>query len=77
MGQRELAKAADVADTYVLMLERSLDEGRATNERIKNPGIEHVAKLAAALHVPVAWLAFGEGPDPFGDEEPSDAERAS
>lgn len=71
LAQRELSRTADVSDTYVLMLERSLEEGRPSNEQIKEPGLEHLTKLAKALDVPVEWLAFGAGPNPFeGSPDP-------
>ena len=71
LTQYALTKKAGLTPSYVLMLERSLEPGWASNEQIKTPGLDHLQKLADALDVPVAWLAFGTEPEPdWGDRVP-------
>jgi transcriptional regulator with XRE-family HTH domain len=71
ISQRELAKVAGMSDTYVFQLERGDVDSLETNEKIKNPGVDAIAKIARVLNVPATWLAFGEGPEPDWDADHS------
>jgi transcriptional regulator with XRE-family HTH domain len=53
LSQERLAHAADLNTTHVAKIERSERE----------PGVRTVAKLALALHVPVADLFAGIDPE--------------
>jgi transcriptional regulator with XRE-family HTH domain len=70
-----LSVSAGLSNSYVSQLERALEEHTADVATIENPGLDKLEKLAEALGVPVEWLAFGVGPDPF--EEVPATERAS
>jgi transcriptional regulator with XRE-family HTH domain len=69
LGQRGLATKAGLSNAYDSQLE---DEDKG---RIKNPGIDAIRKLSAALNVPLDWLASGEGPEPTWSE-PSEGSAA-
>ncbi len=72
-NQRELAVKAGLSVAYVHRVERALDAGME-DDSIEHPGLDAMQKLAAALEmpddgrlpveVPIAWLVFGQGPEP-------------
>jgi transcriptional regulator with XRE-family HTH domain len=68
-----LSESVGLSNSYVSLVERAIEESDA--DAIANPGLDKLEKLATALDVPVEWLAFGVGPDPF--EEVPATERAS
>lgn len=70
MSQRRLGAAAGMSETYVFQLEGGKD-GRS--ELIKSPTLETLEKLAAALDVPVEWLAFGHGSPGWAPDSPRGA----
>lgn len=63
LSQRGLADKAGLSNAYVQQLE---NEGDGAS--IKEPGLTSLEKLATALDVPVAWLAFGAGDEPSWSE---------
>ncbi len=76
-AQKDLSEAAELSNAYVTHLERSLDQDRGESVSvIENPSLAALEKLANALSVPVAWLAFGTEPEPDWSEPPA-TERAS
>jgi transcriptional regulator with XRE-family HTH domain len=70
----KLSDAAGLSNAYVTQLERSLTTDKGEPGRIESPGLDALEKLAVVLGVPVEWLAFGVGADPF--EGQPDTERA-
>ncbi len=64
LSKSGLSDAAGLSNAYVTQLERSLEPDADTAATITQPGIEAIQKLAAALDVPVEWLAFGAGEEP-------------
>lgn len=64
LSKPKLSEAAGLSNAYVTQLERSLEPDADTAATIAQPGIEAIQKLAAALDVPVEWLAFGAGEEP-------------
>lgn len=63
----KLSELAGLSNAYVTQLERSLTTEKGETGRIESPSLESLEKLAHALDVPVAWLAFGATPDPFAE----------
>lgn len=63
LNQRDLAEKAGLSVAYVHKVERTLDPGME-RDAIANPRLDCVEKLAAALDVPIQWLALGIGPEP-------------
>ena len=55
MTMRHLAAVAGVGDSYPRVIEQ---------DRVSNPGIESLTRLADALDVPFIWLAKGWGKTP-------------
>lgn len=65
LSQKQLSEAAGLSNAYVTHLERSLDPDRdETTATITNPSLDALERLATALDVPSAWLAFGVEPEP-------------
>ncbi len=64
LSARALDRAAGLHEGHVSQIERGT---------IRSVEAATVVKLAAALSVPFAWLAIGEGAEPRWDEEPSNA----
>ncbi len=75
LSAKTLSESAKLSNSYVSQLERSLDDGAPPRAGIiENPSLDVLERLAEALAVPVEWLAFGSGDDPF-QELPPDTER--
>jgi transcriptional regulator with XRE-family HTH domain len=78
LTQKALSEAAGLSNAYVGLLERSLDPERpAAASCIESPGVDALERLAVALDVPIAWLAFGLEPEPTWDDGVPDTERAT
>ena len=50
---------------------------RVASGKRPNPGAREIAMMAAALRVPFAWLAIGEGSVPTADVAPVTAAQAA
>lgn len=57
LSQRQLAAMAGLSHAYL-----SIFEGGSG--RIEHPTLATIERLAAAMDLPVEWLAFGLGPEP-------------
>jgi len=62
--QRQLAERAGMSNAYVSILERT----GTPSALWESPKVATIEKLAKALRVPVAWLAFGQGREPAWPE---------
>lgn len=64
----KLAQVADISNGYFTQLEND----DPTAQRIQQPKLATLKKLADALDVPIEWLAFGSGPEPTWPSEPGE-----
>jgi len=55
----DLAAKADISSGYLTQLENPRPDAKITD-----PKVDTLQKLATALEVPFAWLAFGTEPEP-------------
>lgn len=56
LSQKVLSAQAGLSDSYVAQIEHQGGD--------RSPLLDNAEKLARALNVPIAWLAFGSGPEP-------------
>lgn len=72
LSQRDLAERASLSSGYLTHLERGDNEALSSKEKIGSPKLDSIERLAHALDVPVAWLAFGSGDEPVWDPDPAE-----
>lgn len=67
-SQRQLAERAELSSGYLTHLKHGMEDSGPSRSQIQNPTIDTLERIAAAMRLPLVWLALGEGPEPNWEE---------